>query len=240
MPTERYTRGEEIVGYLRLLGRHFELYERALFQTRITSLTWDGQRSRWHARTDRGDRIDARFVTTQSGIFDRPQLPGIPGITTFKGSIFHSARWNYDYTGGDSDGNLTGLHGKRVGIIGTGATAVQCIPHLAEAAEHLYVFQRTPSSIDVPRQPAHRPRMGAAPGARLAAPPHGQLQHLGVGRLSGGRPGERRVDRHHRQVADHGAQRQLRRHESRAPGGHDGAGATSRRWSRSGRGSTAS
>jgi cyclohexanone monooxygenase len=91
----------------------------------------------------------ARFVSMANGPLHRPKLPGIPGVGTFQGHSFHTSRWDYDYTGGDSDGNLTGLAGKRVGIIGTGATAVQCIPHLGEAAEHLYVFQRTPSSIDV-------------------------------------------------------------------------------------------
>ena len=145
MPTERYTRGNEIFEYLRLLARHFELYERALLQTRVTSLTWDAQRSRWHARTNRGDRIDARFVTTQSGIFDRPQLPGIPGITTFKGTIFHSARWDYEYTGGD----LSRLGDKNVAVIGTGATGLQIVPELARAAKSLVVLQRTPTAVGV-------------------------------------------------------------------------------------------
>jgi cyclohexanone monooxygenase len=145
MPTERYTRGNEIFEYLRLLGRHFGLYEKALLQTRITSLTWDAQRSRWHARSNRGDRIDARFVTTQSGIFDRPQLPGIPGINTFKGTIFHSARWNYEYTGED----LEHLADKDIAVIGTGATGLQIIPELAVAARSLTVLQRTPTAVGV-------------------------------------------------------------------------------------------
>src|SRR5437763_12250698 len=93
--------------------------------------------------------MKARFVCMANGPLHRPKLPGIPGIDSFKGHSFHTSRWDYDYTGGNSDGGLTGLAGKRVGIIGTGATAVQCVPHLGEAAEHLYVFQRTPSSIDV-------------------------------------------------------------------------------------------
>lgn len=145
MPTERYARGAEIFEYLKLLARHFGLYERALLQTRVTSLTWDAQRSRWHARTNRGDRIDARFVTTQSGIFDRPQLPGIPGITTFKGRIFHSARWDYDFTGAD----LERLADKDVAVIGTGATGLQIIPELARAARSLVVLQRTPTAVGV-------------------------------------------------------------------------------------------
>src|SRR4029450_9725259 len=88
-------------------------------------------------------------VCRPTGPLNRPKLPGIPGIESFAGHSFHTSRWDYAYTGGDSNGDLTGLRGKRVGIIGTGATAVQCVPHLGAAAEHLYVFQRTPSSIDV-------------------------------------------------------------------------------------------
>jgi len=79
----------------------------------------------------------------------RPKLPGIPGINEFKGHTFHTSRWDYRYTGGSSSGGLTGLADKRVGIIGTGATAIQCVPHLGEWAKELYVFQRTPSSVDV-------------------------------------------------------------------------------------------
>ena len=84
-----------------------------------------------------------------NGPLNRPKLPGIPGINEFKGHTFHTSRWDYDYTGGDSDGGLDRLADKRVGIIGTGATAIQCIPHLGEPAKQLYVFQRTPSSVDV-------------------------------------------------------------------------------------------
>jgi cyclohexanone monooxygenase len=145
MPTERYTRGSEIFDYLKLLARRFGLYERALLQTRVTSMKWDAQRSRWHVRTNRGDRIDARFVTTQSGIFDRPQLPGIPGIKTFKGAIFHSARWDYDYTGSD----LEQLADKKIAVVGTGATGLQIIPELARVAKSLVVLQRTPTAVGV-------------------------------------------------------------------------------------------
>src|SRR6476469_6409342 len=84
------------------------------------------------------------------GPASRPNLPGIPGIDTFAGHTFHTSRWDYDYTGGDPDGApLTKLADKRVAIIGTGATAVQAVPHLARAAKELLVFQRTPSSVDV-------------------------------------------------------------------------------------------
>jgi cyclohexanone monooxygenase len=97
--------------------------------------------------------MKAHYVCLATGPLNRPKLPGIRGIEEFDGHSFHASRWDYDYTGGDSDGNLTGLQGKRVGIIGTGATAVQCVPHAGEWAEHLYVFQRTPSSIDVKNNP---------------------------------------------------------------------------------------
>ena len=112
-------------------------------------MTWDDASARWIIETNRGDAMRARFVCMANGPLHRPKLPGIPGVETFKGHSFHTSRWDYDYTGGDASGGLTGLAGKRVGVIGTGATAVQCVPHLGAAAKELFVFQRTPSSIDV-------------------------------------------------------------------------------------------
>ncbi len=149
VPKEKYTHAPEILSHSRAIGEHYDLYDNALFQTEVTELRWDDASARWIVSTNRNDRIRAHYVCMASGPLHRPKLPGIPGITDFKGHTFHTSRWDYGYTGGDSDGNLTGLNGKRVGIIGTGATAVQCIPHLGEAADQLYVFQRTPSSIDV-------------------------------------------------------------------------------------------
>lgn len=151
MPTERYVRGDEIFGYCQLLAKQYGLYENALFQTRVTSMEWDEESARWTVRTDGGDEFRARFVATQSGQFSRPQLPGVPGIEEFAGHSFHTSRWDYEYTGGDSSGNLHKLHDKRVAIIGTGATGVQVIPQLAEYAESLVVFQRTPTQI-APRE----------------------------------------------------------------------------------------
>lgn len=132
-----------------MIGEHFDLYRDACFQTEVTDVTWDNAASRWIIRTNRGDAMKARFVIMANGPLHRPKLPGIAGVETFKGHTFHTSRWDYDYTGGDPMGGLTGLKGKRVGIIGTGATAVQCVPHLGESAGQLFVFQRTPSSIDV-------------------------------------------------------------------------------------------
>jgi cyclohexanone monooxygenase len=116
----------------------------------VTDLAWDAARSRWIVRTNRGDAFTAQFIGMGTGPLHVPKLPGIPGIESFQGHSFHTSRWDYDYTGGDPSGALmTGLADKRVAIIGTGATAVQCIPHLARACKALYVCQRTPSSVDV-------------------------------------------------------------------------------------------
>ena len=150
LPTQKYVPAAEIHEHARRIARHFDLYRDALFSTEVTSLDWDAATSRWLVRTDRGDELRARFVAMGTGPLHRPKLPGIPGIESFGGHAFHTSRWDYDYTGGDSAGApLDRLGDRRVGIIGTGATAVQCIPHLARAAKELYVFQRTPSSIDV-------------------------------------------------------------------------------------------
>ncbi|WP_420640271.1 flavin-containing monooxygenase [Candidatus Poriferisocius sp.] len=149
MPKEKYSYGPEILEHCRSLGRHFDLYRDVCFGTRVHEMHWDDADRRWELHTNHHDRMRARFVIMAIGPLSRPKLPGIPGIDTFGGHSFHTSRWDYDYTGGDTNGNLTNLADKVVGVIGTGATAVQCIPHVGEAAQHLYVFQRTPSSIDV-------------------------------------------------------------------------------------------
>ncbi len=149
MPVEKYSRAEEILEHSKRIARHYSLYDNACLQTEVTEIRFDEGARRWIIRTNRGDAMRARFVVMSNGPLHRPKLPGIPGIRTFQGHSFHTSRWDYDYTGGGPDGGLTKLWDKRVGIIGTGATAVQCVPHLAAACEQLYVFQRTPSSIDV-------------------------------------------------------------------------------------------
>ena len=149
VPTEKYAKAPEILAHSQRIGRHFDLYRDALFQTQITELRWDESDTRWRVRTDRGDHFGARFVCMANGPLNRPKLPGVPGIESFEGHAFHTSRWDYAYTGGNSYGGLDGLRDKRVGVIGTGATAVQCVPHLGASARQLFVFQRTPSSIDV-------------------------------------------------------------------------------------------
>jgi cation diffusion facilitator CzcD-associated flavoprotein CzcO len=150
MPTEKYTHAPEILEHCQRIARHFGLYERACLSTEVTAVQWDDDASRWLIRTNRGDEIHARFVAMGTGPLHRPKLPGIPGIDTFAGHSFHTSRWDYAYTGGDPSGALmTKLADTRVAIIGTGATAVQCVPHLARACGELLVIQRTPSSIDV-------------------------------------------------------------------------------------------
>jgi cyclohexanone monooxygenase len=150
MPTEKYAHAPEILEHCRRIGRQYGLYDGALFHTEVTALEWDDAAAHWLVRTNRGDAFTARFLAMGTGPLHVPKLPGIPGIESFRGHSFHTSRWDYDYTGGSPEGApMDRLADKRVGIIGTGATAVQCIPHLARACGELYVFQRTPSSVDV-------------------------------------------------------------------------------------------
>jgi len=148
IPKEKYSYAPEILAHARRIGEKFDLYRDACFQTQIKDITWSEEECRWIVATDRGDKMRARFVVMSNGPLNRPKLPGISGIDSFAGHTFHTSRWDYGYTGGDTNGNLHKLAAKRVAVIGTGATAVQCVPHLAKYAKHLYVFQRTPSSID--------------------------------------------------------------------------------------------
>ena len=149
LPQHKFAFQPEILAHAQRIGRHYALYEDALFHTAVTDLEWQEEAGRWLVRTNRGDALQARFVIMSNGPLNTPKLPGVPGIEAFEGHTFHTSRWDYAYTGGSSEGNLSGLKDKRVAIIGTGATAVQCIPHLGASAEALYVYQRTPSSIDV-------------------------------------------------------------------------------------------
>ena len=148
LPKEKYSYVTEIYEHCQRIGKHYDLYPITLFQTRVSELAWDDAEKVWVIRTNHGDAIRARFVVSALGTASRAKLPGIPGIESFEGHSFHTSRWDYGYTGGDTTGNLWKLEDKTVAIIGTGATAIQCIPALGRHARQLYVFQRTPSSVD--------------------------------------------------------------------------------------------
>lgn len=148
MPTERYSKAAEIRAHCRRIAEHFDLDRAALFSTQVTELNWDPATARWRVTTNHGDSLMARFVVLTTGPLNRPKLPAIAGVETFAGHSFHTSRWDYGYTGGSATAPLVGLSDKQVGIIGTGATAIQCVPPLARSAKHLSVFQRTPSSVD--------------------------------------------------------------------------------------------
>ncbi|HEY7053151.1 MAG TPA: NAD(P)/FAD-dependent oxidoreductase [Mycobacterium sp.] len=145
IPTEKYAKGPEIFAHCQRIAKHYDLYRDACLQTEVNQIRWDSDDSQWIVTTNHGDAIRARFVSMANGYLNKPKLPGIPGIATFRGHTFHTSRWDFGYTGEE----LEKLADKRVGIIGTGATAIQCVPRLAAAALRLLVFQRTPSSVDV-------------------------------------------------------------------------------------------
>ena len=149
VPSKKFADGAEIFEHCKRIGKHFGLYDGAVFSTQVETVRWDDEISRWRLTTNRGDDIRARFVVMTQGSYNRPKLPGIPGIKDYKGHVFHSARWDYDYTGGDANGGLHKLADKRVALVGTGATGVQLVPHLGRDAKQLFVFQRTPSSVDM-------------------------------------------------------------------------------------------
>ena len=233
IPTEKYAKAPEILAHSRRIAEHYDLYRNVLFQTQITELRWDDAASRWIVSTDRGDRFTAQYVCMANGPLNRPKLPGVPGVGSFKGHSFHTSRWDYAYTGGDSYGNLTGLKDKRVGIIGTGATAVQCVPHVGASAKHTYLFQRTPSSIDVRANRPTDPDWAKSLRLGLAAPSHGEFLDADERRLRRRRSRDGRLDRDHRQTAA----RPRLEHRSRVDHAHardgrlrkDGTGAGARR-----------
>jgi cyclohexanone monooxygenase len=151
MPKEKYSYVNEIFGHSQRIGEHYDLYSKTHFQTWVHAIEWDESIRRWHIRTNRDDDLKARFVIMAMGTTTRAKLPGLPGIEEFEGHSFHTSRWDYGYTGGDTNGGLDRLADKRVAVVGTGATAVQVVPRVAQYAQHLYVFQRTPSSIGLRR-----------------------------------------------------------------------------------------
>lgn len=189
IPSKRFADGVEIQAHCVRIARQFGLYDRALFHTVVRSLRWDDTIQRWHVTTDRGDAIRARFVIMAGGPLNRPKLPGIPGLQDFRGRVFHSARWDYDYTGGSwGKPVLDRLRDKRVAVVGTGASAIQIVPHLGEYAKQLYVLQRTPPSVD------SRPNPPTDPAWAESLQPGWQKQrqdNFHRGAMEGFAPGER-------------------------------------------------
>jgi cation diffusion facilitator CzcD-associated flavoprotein CzcO len=145
VPKNHYAQGDEILAHCQAIAKRYALYELAVFQTTVTSTLWDEDEEMWCIGTDRGDAMKARFVICANGTLAKPKLAKIRGMSRFAGHSFHTSRWDYAYTGDD----LSDLSDKVVGIIGTGASAVQAIPRLGANAKELYVFQRTPSSVDI-------------------------------------------------------------------------------------------
>ena len=145
VPGSYFAKGPEIFAHCQAIARKYNLYELAVFQTTITSTVWDEEAKLWRLTTDRGDNLSAQFVICANGTLSKPKLSRIDGMETFEGHSFHTSRFDYAYTGRD----LSNLKDKVVGIIGTGASAVQIIPRVGRAAKALYVFQRTPSAIDI-------------------------------------------------------------------------------------------
>ena len=139
IPSMKFAAGFEIMEYCQKMAEKFGFYDKCLFHTTVEKTEWDEASTRWTVHTDRGDAMRAKFVVLANGILTTPKLARIDGMQSFAGDSFHTSRWDYNID----------LKGKRVGIIGTGATAVQAVPELAKIVEELYVFQRTPSSIDV-------------------------------------------------------------------------------------------
>ncbi len=148
MPTEKYSKAPEIMAHAQAIARKYELYDGALLQTEVNEACWEDASARWIIKTNRNDVVKARYLILGAGFLQQPKPPGIASLDAFKGKAFHTSRWDYAYTGGDSNGKMTGLTDKIVGVVGAGATGIQCIPHVGAAAKNLYVFQRTPSAVD--------------------------------------------------------------------------------------------
>ncbi|HXB37966.1 MAG TPA: NAD(P)/FAD-dependent oxidoreductase [Acidimicrobiales bacterium] len=149
IPTRRYAWGEEILGHLQKIAERYRLEDDALFHTGVTSAQWLEDEGRWLVKTDRGDEVRCRWYVLAVGILNLLKLPAIPGMEDFKGRSFHTARWDYEYTGGGAHEPLHKLADKTIAVLGTGASGIQCVPPLVESAKHVYVFQRTPSAIGV-------------------------------------------------------------------------------------------
>jgi len=189
-----YAPGNELKDYAEHCMERYALWGRTRLNTRIVAADLDEEHDVWRLRTQDGDTITTRHVIGATGVLTQPRLPEIEGISEFAGTVMHTARWDHDVD----------LAGRRVAVIGTGASAVQAIPEVAQVARHLTVFQRTPiwclPKLDAPL-PGVAQRVMRLPGARsvtrlasqtfveltfpLAAHFHGVVPVAGVGERIG-------------------------------------------------------
>jgi cation diffusion facilitator CzcD-associated flavoprotein CzcO len=157
VPKAKYATGFELLEHADRIAAQWKLQDKALFRTNVKATRWNDATQLWNVDVTEGRgpgepsrelKVQAQYVLIASGILTNPHVPKIPELEGFAGPVFHTARWDYKVTGGTpQDAALTGLEGKRVGVLGTGATAIQVVPALAKYAKELYVFQRTPSGV---------------------------------------------------------------------------------------------
>ncbi|KAJ5471246.1 hypothetical protein N7530_008603 [Penicillium desertorum] len=153
MPSQKYVNGPELREHANRIAGQWNLSERALFQTVVNKLAWNDQDRQWTVHvTPHGQSptaIQSDFVILATGLLNSPKIPKLDGLETYKWKVFHTSRWDYEYTGGSpSSPTMHRLQDKTIGFVGTGASAVQVIPHLAQWVKKVIVFQRTPSSVD--------------------------------------------------------------------------------------------
>lgn len=158
----RYSGQTEILGYLHSVAMKYRLPERIRFGSEVTEATFDEQAGRWAVRTADGTSRTADVLICAVGQLSRPRLPDIPGIGRFTGPSFHSAQWDHDVE----------LAGKRVAVIGTGASAIQFVPAIAPVVDRLTLFQRSAAWVvrrtDRAYRPIHHALFRYVPGLRLA------------------------------------------------------------------------
>jgi cyclohexanone monooxygenase len=148
MPKEKYAHGPEIFEHARRIARHYDLYTNSLLQTTVESAEWDDEKSLWTVTTNRGDRFTTKYLGMAVGPLAIPKLPAIEGAETYEGTTFHTSRWDFDFTGGSHTEPMDKLKGKRVAVLGTGATSIQMVPELQKAGAEVFVIQRTPTGVD--------------------------------------------------------------------------------------------
>jgi cation diffusion facilitator CzcD-associated flavoprotein CzcO len=158
-----YAPGHELKAYAEHCVDAYGLRSRIKLNAQVTGITFDQERHLWRVSIAEGETLTARFVVGATGVFTQPKPPNIPGLDTFAGSLMHTARWDHEED----------LRGRRVAIIGTGASAVQVIPSIAPEVERLVVLQRTPiwclPKPDARIGPRARRVLGRVPGAQRAA-----------------------------------------------------------------------